>query len=272
MGITNALVLFIGTMTYGQTTAITQIKGDLYRFQFNAHYAVFLVTGDGIVMTDPISMEASTWLKKELKSRFNKPVTHLIYSHDHADHISGGQVFGDQVEVIAHELTKKAIQRENRNVPLPSITFSDHYTLKTGDKTVELFYPGKSHGDNCIAMLFPEERTVFVVDFITVDRLPYRDLSDGHMPQWIQALEKVEQLDFDIVAPGHGELGTKEDVAEHRRYFEALRKAVAKAIDQGQSLEEMKQSIKLPEFSHFGNYQEWLPLNIEGMYNMLKKA
>ncbi len=72
------------------TRAITQITGDLYRFQNNAHYSVFLVTSEGIIATDPINEDAAKWLKSELKRRFDKPVKYLVYSHDHGDHIGGG--------------------------------------------------------------------------------------------------------------------------------------------------------------------------------------
>lgn len=264
-----ALLMFLAQASMSQTRAITQINGDLYRYQHNAHYSVFLVTPEGIVVTDPISKEAATWLNQELSKRFDVPVTHLIYSHDHADHISGGEIFGEDVKVIGHELTKEAIIRENREIPVPQITFKERYTLELGGNKVELYYPGKSHGDNCIAMMFPKQRTVFVVDFITVDRLPYRNLGGGHMPDWINAIKFVEELDFDILAPGHGGLGTKADATNHRKYFEALRDAVAEGISQGQNLEVMQGSISLEAFKNFGNYEEWLPMNIEGMYNML---
>ena len=73
--------------------SITKIAGDLYRFQNNFHYSVFLVTPDGIIATDPISPDAASWLKQELKARFGLPVKYLIYSHDHRDHSAGGEVF-----------------------------------------------------------------------------------------------------------------------------------------------------------------------------------
>lgn len=263
------VLILLGQLLLGQTNEISQISDDLYRYRHNGHYNVFLVTPEGIIITDPISEDAANWLKQELSSRFEVPVTHMIYSHDHADHISGGEVFGDEVTVIAHRLTKEAIVREQRNVPLPEVVFDDQYVLELGEARVELYYPGRSHNDNCIAVLFPAQSTVFVVDFITVDRLPYRDLGGGYMPDWIEAIQYVEDLDFEILAPGHGVIGTKADATEHREYFEALRDAVSKAIDQGQSLEEMQQTISLDQFKHFGNYDEWLALNIEGMYNMI---
>ncbi len=63
------------------TREITNIAGDLYRFQNNFHFSVFLVTNEGIIATDPINAEAAEWLKAELQQRFNQPVRYLCARH-----------------------------------------------------------------------------------------------------------------------------------------------------------------------------------------------
>jgi glyoxylase-like metal-dependent hydrolase (beta-lactamase superfamily II) len=134
---------------------------------------------------------------------------------------------------------------------------------------VELVYLGKSHSDNLIVMHFPDERALFAVDFISVKRLPYMNLSDAYFPQWIDAVKKVEAMDFDILVPGHGPLGTRTDVTEHRQYLQALYDAVLDAARQGQSLDAMKKSITLDEFKSLGMYDKWRELNIEGVYRQV---
>ena len=246
--------------------AITKIAGDLYRFQNKFHYSVFLVTPEGVIATDPINAEAATWLKGEIAARFGVPVKYLVLSHDHADHSAGAEVFADTALVVAHENAKAAIVGEGRPTAVPDITFADRMTIELGGKRVELIYAGRSHSDNLIVMRFPDEGVLFVVDLVTVGRLPYRDLSDAYFPDWIEALGRVEALDFEILAPGHGPLGGKQDVADHRRYFEDLHAAVVAAARAGQSLEEMKQSITLDAYKDWGQYDDWRELNIEGMY------
>ncbi len=251
--------------------AITQVAGDLYRFQNNFHYSVFLVTPKGIIATDPINRGAAAWLKSEIEKRFGVPIRYLIYSHDHADHIAGGEVLdGDEVIVVAHENAKETIIGEKRPTAVPELTFSDRLTIELGGKRVDLVYVGLSHSDNMIVMHFPEERALFAVDFISVKRLPYRDLTDAYFPQWIEAIRRVEAMDFDILVPGHGLLGTKPDVIEHRKYLEQLYEAVLASAREGLTLEQMKTRITLPEFQHLGRYREWLPLNIEGMYRQVQ--
>ena len=87
---------------------ITKIAGEVYRFRNNAHYSVFAVTPAGVIATDPINADAARWLKDEIQKRFNQPVRYVIYSHDHADHISGGEVFADTAVVVAHDFAKRA--------------------------------------------------------------------------------------------------------------------------------------------------------------------
>lgn len=266
-----ALALSCGAPAYAEDTkrAVTHIQGDLYRFQNAFHFSVLLVTEAGVLVTDPIDAEAAAWLKAEIAERFGKPIRYLVYSHDHADHSSGGEVLGEGAVVVAHENARSAIVGESRPTAVPEVTFNDRLTIELGGKRVELIYLGNSHSDNMIVMHFPAERALFAVDFISVKRLPYRDLSDAYFPDWIEAVKRVEAMDFDLLVPGHGPIGTKEDVTEHRAYLEALYGGVLQAARDGQSLEQMKSSITLAEFSHLGQYGEWRELNIEGMYRQI---
>jgi len=233
-------IVFVYQISFAQppTRAITNITGDLYRFQNNAHYSVFLVTEEGVIATDPINEAAAQWLKDEIKKRFNKAVKYVIYSHHHDDHISGGKVF-DEAIFVGHSLTKKAILEEKIMAPVPDETFETTKSIILGGKSVELIYPGRSHSDNCIAIYFPKEKTVFAVDFISTKRLPYRTLNNSYFPDWIKSIEKVENVVFEIFVPGHGNIGTRADVVEHRNYIETLYAAVKEAKAKGSSLAEM---------------------------------
>ncbi len=250
--------------------SIKKIAGDLYRYQNNFHFSVFLVTSEGIIVTDPINKGVAKWLKGELAQRFGKPVKYLIYSHDHQDHISGGEVFADTATVIAHDNAKADIIGENRPTAVPDLTFSDKMTVKLGGKTVELIHVGKSHSDNMIVMRFPAERALYVCDIISVKSVGYKTLTDAYFPEWIDAIKVVEGLDFDIMSPCHGRMGTKKDARDSRIFYQDLYGAVLKAAQAGQSLEEMKKTIKLEKYKSWDRYKKFLPLNIEGIYNQIK--
>ena len=249
---------------------ISKIAGELYMFRNNFHNSVFAVTPAGIIATDPINADAARWLKTELQTRFNQPVRYLIYSHDHADHISGGEVFADTALIIAHENARPAIIGEKRPTAVPQVTFSDRMTIELGGTTVELAYVGRNHSNNSIVMRFPNERVLFAVDFIPVESMAFRNFPDSYLDDWIESLKKVEAMDFEILAPGHGPLGRKGNVGQFREYMQDLRSAVVQAIREGKSLDETKQSIKLPKYEQWSGYKEMFALNIEGMYRMVQ--
>jgi glyoxylase-like metal-dependent hydrolase (beta-lactamase superfamily II) len=249
---------------------ISKIAGDVYRFQNNFHFSVFMVTSDGIVLTDPMNAPAAKWLKAELKKRFAKPVKYVIYSHDHGDHISGGEVFADTAIFIAHRRAKADIIAEKRPTQVPDLTFEDKMTVTLGGKSVRLSYVGRNHSDNSIVMNFPAERILHAVDFIPVRALAFRDMPDSYAEDWIQSLKRVEAMDFDILSPGHGRMGKKSDVAAFRAYMEDLRAAVLKAARAGKSSQDAQNSIKLAKYKDWGQYGRYLKLNIKGMYEQVR--
>lgn len=272
--ITGIAVLTLTCLIYAMPSyaaanrSLTLINGDLYRFQNNFHFSVVLVTDAGVMVTDPINKDAAQWLKDEIASRFGKPIKYLVYSHDHVDHVAGGEVFG-AANVIAHENARADIIGEKRPTAVPNITFSDNMTINLGGNAVVLSYLGRSHSDNMIVMNFPRQRVLFAVDFIPIKSLPWKTLTDAYIPEWIDAVKRVEAMDFDILMPGHGSPGSKADVTALREYMETLYGAVLSGMREGQTLQQLKENINLPEYAGWGNYDQHLKLNIEGMYNQI---
>jgi len=250
--------------------SITKIKGNLYRFQNNFHYSVFAVTPNGVIATDPINAAAATWLKAELKKRFNQSVKYLIYSHDHYDHISGGEVFADTAVVISHANAKSVIVGEKRRTAVPELTFRKRMTIELGGTVVHLRYVGRNHSNNMIVMHFPKERVLFAVDFIPVNSVAFRDFPDAYLDDWIRSLKRVERMDFDILVPGHGRIGERRHVKLHRVYLQDLRRAVLTRARQGKSLAQIKAEVKLEKYKGWFGYKNWFALNVEGMYRMIQ--
>jgi glyoxylase-like metal-dependent hydrolase (beta-lactamase superfamily II) len=97
---------------------IVNITGQLYRAQNDNHYTVFLVTPDGIIMSDPINRDFSRWLKSEIATRFKVPVRYILYTHRDWDHASGGVVFADTAEFVGHVNMLSALAPPAGNPPL----------------------------------------------------------------------------------------------------------------------------------------------------------
>ena len=151
----------------------------------------------------------------------------------------------------------------------PDIYYSDRAAVTLGGKTVELHYTGRNHTDDMTVVLFPAERTIYTVDFLTPKRPPRTTLADGFLPEWIESLRRVEELDFDIISPGHELPGTKADVIEQRQYLEELVAAVAKGIAEGKTKEQLVETVLLEKFDHLLEYEFSRPGNVAGAYEIL---
>ncbi|HKT34705.1 MAG TPA: MBL fold metallo-hydrolase [Nitrospira sp.] len=252
---------------------ITKIGDGVYVFRHQFHQAIFLTTPEGVIVTDPISAEAAAWLKTEIKKLSDKPVRYVVYSHHHSDHITGGSVFADEATFVSHAAARGPIvDAADPTTPVPSLTFTDRLFIDLGGTHVELIYTGKNHSDNSLVMLLPQQKLLFAVDFIPVETVAYRTMRSDYPDDWIESLKRVEQLDFDTLVPGHGKIGRKEHVRMFRGYLEDLRAAVLEQIKRGATLEEAKQTVRLPKYEQWARYSEWFPENVEGMYRYYSRS
>lgn len=266
------MILPVGQpLAQGSKRAIEQVTGDVYRFQNNFHYAMFVVTDEGIVVTDPINADAVNWLKAELASRFDKPVTHMLLSHHHADHASGGEVWGD-IKIIAHEKTKAHVEAGRVKTAMPTETFADRHAFSLGGKSFELTYLGVGHSDDLVAMVVRPENVAFVVDAVSPQRLPWRDFPNTDINGLINQIKVIESLDFDVLAPGHSVIGSKKDATDIRIYIEKLRDDVKAALAKGQSEADIIASDIASDYKHWGAYDQWRDLNVKGMIRWLKET
>lgn len=249
---------------------IEQVKGDIYRFIDDRHRSVFLVTDEGILITDPLNKKAAQWLKNELAKRFDVPIKYVVFSHNHSDHIYGAEVFKSPETVfIAHELAKQDIVLTKAKTVVPDISFKEHLVISLGGHDVELRYHGPNDGRGSVSMLFKHEKLLFVVDWVVVGRMPWQKLWSYDIKGMINSTKQVLEQDFDVFIGGHADIGDKADVQRYLSYLEALYSAVINGIHSGKNLEEIKQSVKLDQYKDLKQYDKWLPLNIEGVYERL---
>lgn len=251
---------------------ITPLADDVYLYRHQFHQAIFITTPAGVIVTDPMSSDAATWLKAKIKTLTDQPVRYVIYSHHHDDHITGGNIFADQARFISHAAAReKILQAADPTTPVPDLTFTDRMSIDLGGKHVELIYTGKNHSDNSLVVLLPQNKLLFAVDFIPVETVAYRTMKSDYPDDWIESLKQVEQLDFETLVPGHGRVGKKEHVRQFRGYLEDLRAAVEDQVRKGASMEEAKTTVQLPKYGRWQRYADWFPENVEGMYRYLSQ-
>ena len=184
-----------------------------------------------------------------------------MYSNNFARRDSDGNGGLNRAEIWA--------ARFGGNQVPPDITYTNRATMRLGGKTVELHYTGRNHSDDMTVVLFPEERTIYTVDFLTPNRPPRTELDGGFLPEWVDSLRRVEELDFDIISPGHESPGTKAHVTEQREYLEELVAAVEAGIAEGRTREELVETIVMEDYDHLIEYDYSRAGNVAGAYEIL---
>ncbi|MFL2546022.1 MAG: MBL fold metallo-hydrolase [Candidatus Rariloculaceae bacterium] len=198
-----------------------------------------------------------------------------VISREEGESIGPLMVFADfdedeNGEINGAELMRGPIGR----VHPPTITYSDRIQIELGGERVRMEWLGEfNHSFDSSMISFPDASVLFLVDAVTFSRLPHTEMDYelGMYEEWMAVIRRTEEVskDFEYVATGHGPMGTSENVTEWREYFEALEAAVAGGIEAGEPLEQMMETIELPEYDHWASYDAWLPLNVLGMYHFL---
>jgi glyoxylase-like metal-dependent hydrolase (beta-lactamase superfamily II) len=267
--------------------SVSRIAEDIHVFSSHFYASMFIVTPEGVIVTDPISPEVAPLYKRAIGQLTGKPVRYVIYSHDHTDHIAGGREFKDTAQFIAHENTRKRIlARRNPDIVVPQTTFRDHYELRLGGAVVQLVYLGENHADGNIAILIPAAKVLMFVDMVYPGSVPFRDMPGTDLGGFLMSLEKLKEIDFRVILYGHGVPGGREWVDRYIEYFKDMRTSVErnerampfsdvvskpsadprKLLDSyvdriaGKTVEELR-----PKYGAWGGFDDWAGMNVRRM-------
>ena len=261
------------------TTKVDGTEG-VYVFRYQGHQAMFIVTPEGVIATDPIGErrpQAVTTYIAEIRKITQAPIRYVVYSHSHYDHIAGGKAFKDAgATFVAHENAKTLLQaRKNPDIVIPDETVGNQRTITLGGTSLELNWVGKNHGADTLIMRLPREKIIFTVDWIPINGVQFRGMANTYVPDIEDSLQKVIAMDWDRMIPGHpgpgGRLGTKDDARAHLQYLKDLSAAVKEAVDAGKNYQDAM-AIKLPKYESWGGYGPFLPMNIERYYDFWNRG
>ena len=210
---------------------VEEIRDGLYWVTDGAYNTMFLTTGQGVIAVDAPPSIGENYLKA-IAEVTEEPVTYVIYSHTHNDHVGSISMFPDGVTFISHqEITDTLVKRNDPNRPIPTVTFEDKYTLEVGNQKLELAYYGPMHEPGNIFIYAPNQKVLMLVDVIFPGWTPFKDLAMAQdVPAFIAAHDKVLEYNFDTFIGGHlTRLGTPEDVQIQKEYFQDIQTSAAKA-------------------------------------------
>lgn len=216
----------------GRKFRLEDLGKGLYMITDNAYQSMFLVTDSGVVVVDaPPSYAAH--IRDAVAEVTDRPVTHLIYSHSHRDHIGGARTLGGAPVIIAHEETARLLARAaDPDRPLPNATFAERLTITVGGKRLELSYHGVAHAPGNIFIHAPEQRVLMVVDVVFPGWMPWRRFALAQdIPGHITQVKAIGAMRWDVLVGGHvARTGTHEDVTQQVAFNEDLRQAAATAL------------------------------------------
>ena len=208
---------------------VEEIKDGLYWVTDGAYNTIFLTTGEGVIVVDAPPSIGENYLNA-IAEVTEEPITHVIYSHTHIDHIGAASIFPDDAIIISHkDVALELEQRNDPNRPIPEVTFDDEYLLEVGNQSLELKYDGPMHVPGNIFIYAPQQKVLMVVDVIFPGWTPFKDLAMAQdVPAFLDAHDKILEYDFDTYVGGHlTRLGTTEDVKIQQEYFQDIEENAA---------------------------------------------
>lgn len=247
--------------------------------------SAFVITQQGVVVIDPGgSLQIGNMVLREIRRVTDKPITHVINTHHHADHWMGNQAFAalkPRPQILGHPTMRNSAQEigtqwvgiiaemtqgANRGttVVLPDKTLNGGEVLKFGDVSLEIYHPAHAHTQGDLVVYIPEERTLIAGDVLFYLRTPgFQDASPlGNA----KALQEIKALKIDRVIPGHGPVTDASGIDYMLDYITLLHHEVEKYFKQGLSDFEMKDKIDVGKYRAMSGFDERFGINVNRMY------
>ena len=266
---------------------ITKIAGSVYMLEGAGGNIGASIGEDGIVVVDDQYAPLADRIQAALKGVTDKPVRFIINTHYHGDHTGGNAYFQKQAPIIAQDNVRKrlesggiagnggSVRMENKpdaREALPIITFDHDVTVHLNGEDIRALYFPAGHTDGDSIIFFPKSNVVHMGDDFVTYGFPFIDVdSGGSINGMIDGVEKViSQVPPDVkIIPGHGPISSVDDVRKYLDMLKATRDVVAKALQQGQTLDQMKQAKLLDPWKKYDGDFIKQDTFLETLYNSL---
>jgi glyoxylase-like metal-dependent hydrolase (beta-lactamase superfamily II) len=247
---------------------VEKLRDNLWMLKGGGGNTAVFVRSDGITVVDTKNPGWGQPILDEIKKLSTKPITTIINTHTHGDHVSGNVEFPTTVEIIVQENTKANMQemrgatgiaqtgpptnifKVNNGKGLPTKTFKEKMTVGKGADEIDLFYFGRGHTNGDAWVVFPALRVVHAGDIFSGKNIPLLDANNGGSGVMIgDSLGKAAKTlkNIDTVITGHSTTMTMADLAEYAEFNKEFMKDVQAAKKAGKSVDEVASSWKMPE-------------------------
>ena len=238
------------------TGTIKKVRDNLYVIPGAGGNTTVFVTQGGVVLVDTKLPNNGEAILNQVRRVTDKPVTTIVNTHSHPDHIGSNDYFPASVDVVTHENTRKWMAANPRvasnPVVMPDRTFTDRMTLGSGDDRIELYYFGAGHTDGDAFIVFPARRAMAAGDVFAWKMAPLIDpMAGGSVLALPDTLEKAVKgiPSVDTVIEGHGDVNTWEGLRDYVQFNRALVDAATAGMGK-KTAEEISAELK-PKFPVF---------------------
>jgi len=240
---------------------VEKVRDNLYvlRGGFGGNTAAF-ITANGVVLVDTKLPGWGQPLLQKLKTITPKPVTTVINTHWHFDHVSGNVEMPANVEFVTHENTKTFMEQQNpvyqnfftqhNGHGMPTRTFRDTMTLGSGSDRIELRYFGRAHTGGDAFVIFPALRIAHVGDVFPNKGLPNIDKDNGGSGvAYADTIDKAAKslAGMTAIINGHADVQTTAaDLREYGAFIRDFTTAVRAAKEAGKTIDQFVKEWKTP--------------------------
>jgi len=264
---------------------VQKVSGSVYMLEGMGGNIGASVGEDGIVVVDDEYLPLAEKIEAALQGITDKPVKFVLNTHWHGDHTGGNPYFGEKAPIIAQENVRKRLASGGKTrfgetkpapkVALPVITFDEDVSVHLNGEDIRAIHIANGHTDGDSVIFFPQSKVVHMGDdFFNGGMFPFIDLDSGGSVQgMIAGGEKVlaEAPDDVKIIPGHGPLGTKDDLRKFVTMLKETSAAVQAGIKKHKTLDQLKKEKVLAKWDSYG--QSFIKTDVftEILYDSLTK-
>jgi cyclase len=259
---------------------VEKVKDNLFMLKGGGGNTAVYVGANGVTVVDAKNPGWGQPILDKIKELTPKPVTLLINTHTHGDHVSGNVDFPATVDIVVQENTKANMEKmpifkESAGRGMAKRTFKDKMTLGNGKDRVDLYYFGRGHTNGDAWIVFPELRVVHAGDIFSGKNLPLLDMNNGGSGVEIgDTLAKAHAgiKNVDTIITGHSTLMKWDDLAEYAQFNKDFLRDVRAAAMGGKAADAVAGTWKIADkYKGYTVAEARLKTNVEAVYKEVGK-